>query len=531
MTSTPTNTDALQTGLPQGFRIVLDADTVQVDNGTLRGGSPARVMRLSAAGRRAWGELRTGPVRSAGGAALARRLTDAGLAHPRPPALHGRTIRSGLRSPALPSRAELALVGNRAAVRDERVNECSVTVVVPVRDRAAMLRQCLAGLGVVHPVVVVDDGSRDPDALADIAAAHSATLVRRPHCGGPAAARNSGLAVVRSELVAFVDSDCIAPAGWIEELVPHFADPLVAAVAPRILALESSTSAGRYGEVAGSLDMGAREGRVVPGSRLAYLPSAALLVRRDALRDIGLFDEGLRYGEDVDLIWRLHAAGLRVRYDPSVQVYHREPQHWPELLTRRFRYGTSAAPLAQRHPNALAPLVVQPWHAATALAALTGRPVPTATAFGLSVLATRRTLRRVGLPTTGAVGTAGNGLHQTWLGLGRFMIQFAGAGVAGLLISGAGTRQRRRFRRAVATSLLLGTPLATYFRQRPRLDPIRFVLGQLADHAAYGAGVWAGCLRHRTIVPITPVLARRPRRTGGAAPRSTASPSSSEGSK
>ena len=78
-----------------------------------------------------------------------------------------------------------------------------------------------------------------------------------------------------------------------------------------------------------------------PGSRVSYVPTAALLVRRSALDSVaiddaaipapghlagpgplssrGVFDPALRYGEDVDLIWRLHDAGWRVRYEPSVQ--------------------------------------------------------------------------------------------------------------------------------------------------------------------------------------------------------------------
>ncbi|WP_330185043.1 mycofactocin biosynthesis glycosyltransferase MftF [Nocardia sp. NBC_01503] len=483
-------------GLPQGFSIEFDTDTVQVDDGTLRGGSPARVLRLSPKGRAALDELRTGPVRSPAGAALARRLTDGGLAHPRPPA---------------------------------PIDDLSVTVVIPVQDRPEELRRCLAALGDAHPVVVVDDGSDDREALVDIVKAHSAELVRRPSRGGPAAARNTGLAAVDTDLVAFIDSDCVPTPDWIEALIPHFADPLVAAVAPRIVSLEATTSAGSYGEVAGSLDMGVAEGRVTPGTRISYVPSAALIVRRNALRDIGVFDERLRYGEDVDLIWRLHEAGRRIRYEPAVQVFHREPERWIDLLARRFHYGTAAAPLARRHPTAAPPLVVHPWHAATILAALTGRIAPTGLAFGASVLATRRTLRQLDLPTDEAPRTAVIGLRQTWLGLGRFMIQFTGPGLAALLVVRDPRPARRRFRRVAAASLLLGTPVTAYFTTRPRLDPIRFVLGQLADHTVYGAGVWAGCLRHRTLVPITPILARPPRRIGGATTPSTAPRSTSEG--
>ncbi len=52
---------------------------------------------------------------------------------------------------------------------------------------------------------------------------------------GPAGARNAGLAAVHSPLVAFVDSDCVPADGWLGPLLGHFDDPVVAAVAPRIV--------------------------------------------------------------------------------------------------------------------------------------------------------------------------------------------------------------------------------------------------------------------------------------------------------
>src|SRR5262249_18525531 len=66
-------------GLPAGFGVVIDPGTKQLDPDTLFGGAPARVLRLSRAGRTALAELRAGPVRSAAAGRLARKLTDAGL--------------------------------------------------------------------------------------------------------------------------------------------------------------------------------------------------------------------------------------------------------------------------------------------------------------------------------------------------------------------------------------------------------------------------------------------------------------------
>ena len=493
-----------QTGLPAGFRIELDPATKKLSDSILWGGSPARAMRLSAAGCVALTELADGPVRSRAAGLLARRLTDAGLAHPRPPATSG---------------------------------TLDVTVLIPVRDRAGLLDECLTAVAGQFPVLVVDDGSADQESVARTAARHGATLLRRPDSGGPAAARNTGLAAVRTELVAFLDSDCVPPPGWIGRLAAHLADPLVGAVAPRIVApaAEAGTGAGsaagrssaaaRYAAACGSLDLGGREARVVPASRVGYVPTAALLVRRAALDCVaapgGPFDAALRYGEDVDLVWRLHDAGWRIRYEPAVEVPHCGPASWSGLLGRRFRYGTSAGPLARRHPGRLVPLVLQPWPAVAVGCALARRPAAAAAAAAAGWLTMTRTVRRAGLPADGSAAATRTAIHQTWLGTGRYATQFAAPALAALIAAPGGGEQAGRDlagrwgRRAAAASLLLGPALDAYRQRRPDLDPVRFVLGRIADDVAYGAGVWAGCLAERTLAPVTPHISWRPLRVTG----------------
>lgn len=462
------------TPLPTGFRLELDQDTRRLTGDLIFGGSPARVLRLTAAGQAAWRELAEGPVSTAAAGTLARRLTDTGLAHPLPP---------------------------------EPDASADLTVVVPVRDRAELLDRCLAGLDGRHPVLVVDDGSRDPAAVAAVAVARGAKLVRRDVNGGPGAARNTALEHVATELAAFLDSDCVPTTGWTDRLAAHFADPLVAAVAPRVRALAPDTWAGRYTRVASSLDLGDRPARVAPGTRMSYVPTAALVVRRAALTDVAVdgevFDPDLRVGEDVDLVWRLHTAGFRVRYAPDVSVGHHEPETWRGLLGRRARYGTSAAPLAKRHPDLLAPLALQPWPALAVGALLARRPGLAALAFGGSVASTARTVRAHDVPTDGVVRAMATAVHQTWLGCGRYGTQFAAPLLAGLLVP------RGRGRRAAVAYLLLGPPLTAWAKNRRDLDPVRYTAAAIVDDIAYGAGVWAGCLTHRTLEPVRPVLVRR----------------------
>ncbi len=485
----------------------LDRGARVLDGGrTVVGGDPPRALRFTDAGARALGALlaqdtappaedtaplaqdtappaedTAPPAEDSDPArrALRTRLIDGGVAHPRP-------------------RRAPASVGD-------------VTVVVPVRDRAAALDRCLAAVADTR-VIVVDDGSRDAAGVVAVCARHGARLIRRERSGGPGVARNAALAHVSTELVAFLDSDCVPDAGWLELLAGTLADPRVAAAAPRVRPVDPDPDPGpgpgpahrRAGPVArfaasrSPLDMGDAPTAVRPGGRISYVPTAALLVRRSALD--GGFDPGLRHGEDVDLVWRIHDAGHRVRYEPAATVRHAEPRRWRELLARRYRYGTSAAPLARRHPSRLAPIVVHPRPVAVVALAAAGRPALAAGAAVAHVAATTVRLRRAGVPPRAGAGLAARGLADSAVAIGRAATMLAPA----LLAAGLVLRRTR----PAALGLLLAEPVRGWSRVHPRLDPVRWAALAIADDVAYGAGVWAGAARARTTLPLRPARAR-----------------------
>lgn len=470
--SAPSERVGVDVGLPVGFRIELQDDAQEIRPGIWNGGrSSARVLRLSDAACRAIAGLRTGaPVQGRTDGVVARRFIDADLAYPVPPP-QGR--------PA------------------------NVTVVIPVLNRSAELDRCLASIGSTYPVVVVDDGSTDKDSVRAAAHRHGARVVRLDANAGPGAARNAGLEHVATELVAFVDSDTEPGSAWIAALAAHFADPLLAAVAPRIVAAAAPRSAAdRYTWVRSSLDLGARPADVRPYGQVAYVPTAALLARADALRDVGAFDSSLRVGEDVDLVWRLTAVGQPVRYAPQVQIGHHEPTTWRDLIGRRLRYGGSAAPLALRHPNNLAPMIVHAWYTGTVVAVLARRPFVVAIGLVGTTMQTYRAFKRADLPTTGVPRQVVDGLEQTWRGIGGYAIRFA---LPALLLA---TSRGPLGSRLAAASLLVGPPLVDWRARRPALDPLRYTVASIIDDAAYGAGVIAGCITRRTTIPLRPIRAR-----------------------
>ena len=210
----------------------------------------------------------------------------------------------------------------------------------------------------------MDDGSSTPIRSKKTSPGRTPTS---RFCGtrraeGPAAARNTGLAACKTGYVAFLDSDVVPRRGWLEALLGHFCDPTVALVAPRIVGLaQTDHLVARYEAVRSSLDLGHREAPVIPYTSVSYVPSAAIICRTSALRDISGFDETLRSGEDVDLCWRLVEAGARLRYEPIAQVAHDHRTELRDWVARKAFYGGSAAPLSVRHPDKIAPLMISGW--------------------------------------------------------------------------------------------------------------------------------------------------------------------------
>lgn len=468
----------VDTVLPFGVRVALERRARVVDGGAvLLGGAPPRMLHLSRAARALVADRGAFTVTDATSRTLARTLLDAGIAHP-----------VDVPAAAVPTRDD-------------------VTVVVPIKDRVVGLQRLLA---VVGRAVVVDDGSADPAAIRAVVERAGGRVVRHATSRGPAAARNAGLAAATTPLVAFLDSDVVPEEGWLEPLLAQFADPAVGLVAPRIVALDPGDGwLQTYEAVRSSLDLGPDPALVVPRSRVAYVPSAALLVRRGAVGDG--FDEAMHVAEDVDLVLRLHAAGWRLRYEPSSRVAHDHRTEVRAWWLRKAFYGTGAAPLAVRHHGAVPPMVLSPWSAAVGVLVLLGRPL---TAVAVSAVAAQRLSRKlqrvehpratavrlIGLGAVGAVGQTADAVTRHYWPVAALAC----------LVS-------RRARRTVA-AVALAEGVVDFMRHRgrdPRVRPhlLGYLLARRLDDLAYGAGLWWGAWRHRTLEPL------RPARTGAPAAR------------
>lgn len=379
-----------------------------------------------------------------------------------------------------------------------------ITVVIPSKDTPAeSLNRLVQNLPPVKDIIIIDDGSAEP-----IKAINRATVHRLPTSRGPAGARNIGLSLVATALVCFIDSDIELPADAAQAqfwnpVLAHFQDPRIGLVAPRVQSSLGTTFLERYEMTDSPLDMGFWPARLHPQGRISYVPSAFMLARTDELRPLGGFDETLRFGEDVDLVWRLVNRGVVCRYEPQVTVHHHPRSTWQELARQRFLYGTSAARLDARHPGNLAPLRLEKWTGVAWSSAVFGHPFVATLITGISALRLRNSLPSNSMSNQERASIASRLVLRGNFLAGRALAQAMNRTWWPLLTLAAVTSRRARW---LCMSAVLIPTLIKWMKGTSDLDPVRYAGARVFDDLSYGAGVWAGVVKTRRVGPLLPLI-------------------------
>jgi glycosyltransferase involved in cell wall biosynthesis len=196
-----------------------------------------------------------------------------------------------------------------------------VSVVVPVKDGAALLERTLPALAAALPeateLIVSDDGGRD--ASAEVARRCGAIVIRSDRSLGPAAARNRGAAGATGEVLVFLDADVRVNARTLGSLLAPLAEPGIAAA---FGSYDASPEARSWVSLYRNLAHHFVHQRSAGEAETFWAGCGA--VRAGVFRALGGFDE--RYTrpsiEDVELGYRLVSAGHRIRLVPQAQVTH-----------------------------------------------------------------------------------------------------------------------------------------------------------------------------------------------------------------
>ena len=415
----------------------------------------------------------------------------------------------------------------------------SVSIVIPSYNRAKELERCLRSLFALdYPancleIIVVDDASTDETSsllqqLGQEAATHdlAVQLLQHEKQQGVGISRNSGAEAAQYDLIAYIDSDCVASPNWLRELVPVFQDTRIGAVGGMIRAYDQKKLLGRYEDVRSSSYMGARSQQVSLKGPLTYLPTANLVVRRTIWQELAGFAP-MTQGEDVDFCRRLLMSGAKMNYIPQGVVYHDYRTTLDTFLGIRAAYASAEAALLKRHPAERRILLLPPEQAIFAAAMIGGawgviwlllRSIwsgfqgvafaiaflPLLLALLLILFGTYNRLRKVkeygsaiSLPIVIKATLRGHlaytyhlSRHLTrYYTLPLFAVSFLVSPVFILLI--------------ILCSIVIGVD---YVRLRPEMDLGRYAICSLLDDCAYEVGVVWGCIRHRTWKPLVPVI-------------------------
>ncbi len=223
-----------------------------------------------------------------------------------------------------------------------------ISIIIPVHNERPRLDRCLAALQAqsVRPeleIIVVDDGSTD-GGVDDLDRA-GVRVVRQAN-QGPAAARNTGAANARGEIILFIDADCVADPDWLKEMLSPFEDPEVVAVKGAYRTRQRGLVA-RYVQI----EFEHRYRRLRSSRRVDFLASYSVGFRRLYFLDIGGFRADLIMNEDVELAYRISHSGGKMVFNRRAVVYHEHPETVRSYFLIKFWRGYWRAVVYKKYPG------------------------------------------------------------------------------------------------------------------------------------------------------------------------------------
>ena len=235
----------------------------------------------------------------------------------------------------------------------------TLSVVMPTYDEPERLEAALKSLSQQdYPheaiqIIVVDDASPhlDSERLHAAVAPLQLQLLRNEQNQGRARARNTALRVASGEIVVFLDSDMIVGTNFLCTHVQRHQNHAEAVFVGNVRFASEipNTSLTRYIEGRGVHRVD--EDKPIPFNCFVTGNSS---VRQSTLLRVGFFDEDLTAygGEDLELGYRLHLAGIPLYYAPEALSYHYHLRSLEPLCRLMQTYGNKSIPiLLNKHPE------------------------------------------------------------------------------------------------------------------------------------------------------------------------------------
>jgi cellulose synthase/poly-beta-1,6-N-acetylglucosamine synthase-like glycosyltransferase len=220
------------------------------------------------------------------------------------------------------------------------LSEPKISVVIPVRNEAAKIEQCLEAVFSQslkpYEVIIVDGHSTD-GTVERAQKFPAKVLYEDYHTRGGAC--QVGIENAASEYIAFTDADCIPDKDWLANLIKEFDDSIVGVGGGTInvtrsfweksIDLAMNTFLGGANTVQARFFKTPRFVRSISGCNSMY--------RKTAILEVGGFNVKIT-GEDAELNRRLLKMG-RLKYTPKAVILHDHGRGFTDFAKRMYIYG------------------------------------------------------------------------------------------------------------------------------------------------------------------------------------------------
>jgi len=183
-------------------------------------------------------------------------------------------------------------------------------------------------------------------------------FIKTPSPVGAAEARNIGIQAAQGEWLIFIDSDCVAQERWLTSFVKDFKEGWL------VIGGGVRTPAEPYWRLVYNLSMFHKQLESQKQEYPRFLPTLNLAVHRRVIDHVGMLDENLLRGQDVDWTARMNIAGYKLLFDPAAVVEHLPARY--DLRTLRdyfFKSGYYMIRVRMRYPEIyhMPKLLFRPW--------------------------------------------------------------------------------------------------------------------------------------------------------------------------
>lgn len=233
-----------------------------------------------------------------------------------------------------------------------------ISIIIPVYNRPDEIYELLSSLDKQNQkdfeIIIVEDGSlsKCDHIVRDFSSRLNIQYFYKTN-GGPAAARNYGAQESRGEYLIFLDSDCIVPEEYMDEVEKELSrqqtdafggpDRSHTSFSPLQKAIDYSMTS--------TLTTGGIRGQKKSADKF-YPRSFNMGISKAAFDRLHGFSD-MRFGEDIDLSYRLVKNGYSCRLFPDAWVYHKRRSTFKQFFKQVFNSGIARIHLTKQHPGTL----------------------------------------------------------------------------------------------------------------------------------------------------------------------------------